>query len=88
MIATQQFHLEVTMTWKLHSALSVFALMLATQAAAQITFYENEGFRGRNFVADREIGNIDRFGFNDLASSAVVTQGAWEVCEGARFAGR
>ena len=76
------------MNWKLHSALSVFALVLATQAAAQITFYENEGFRGRNFVADREIGNFDRFGFNDLASSVVVKQGAWEVCEDAWLAGR
>ena len=76
------------MNWKLKSALAVSALILATQAAAQITFYEGEGFRGRTFTTDRQIGNFERFGFNDRASSVVVERGRWEVCEDARFAGR
>jgi uncharacterized protein YcfJ len=31
---------------------------------------------------------LDRFGFNDRASSVVVDHGRWEVCEDARFEGR
>jgi len=57
-------------------------------AQAQITFYEHEGFQGRSFSADRRIDNFDRFGFNDRASSVVVTGDRWEVCEDAGFAGR
>jgi uncharacterized protein YcfJ len=76
------------MNWKLKSALGMAAIALATQAAAQITFYEGEGFRGRTFTTDKQVGNFERFGFNDRASSAVVERGRWEVCEDARFQGR
>jgi uncharacterized protein YcfJ len=61
----------------------------AAPAAAQITFYELEGFAGRAFTTDREIGNLVRWGFNDRASSAVVAAGGrWEVCEDVQFGGR
>src|ERR1700687_3208741 len=63
-------------------------LMLATQAAAQVTFYSGEEFRGASFRADATIENFDPLGFNDRASSAVVKQGRWEVCEDAGFRGR
>jgi len=63
------------------------ALALAHQASAQVTFYEGEGFRGRAFSANQPVGNFTRFGFNDRASSAVVTGGRWEVCEDADFRG-
>src|ERR1700687_3073052 len=72
----------------LKTLLGVAAIGLATQAAAQVTFYEGEGFRGRAFVADRTIWNFERTGFNDRARSAVVERGRWEVCEDARFEGR
>jgi uncharacterized protein YcfJ len=72
----------------LQSALAVAGLVLATHAAAQITFYEGEGFRGRAFTADRRMGDFDRAGFNDRASSIVVDRGRWEICEHARFEGR
>ena len=68
--------------------LGVAALVLAGQAAAQITFYEGEGFRGRAFTVDRDIRNFERFGFNDRASSVIVERGRWQVCEDARFEGR
>ena len=32
------------MNWKLKSVLGLFALILATQAMAQVTFYEKENF--------------------------------------------
>jgi uncharacterized protein YcfJ len=72
-------------TWK--AALGVAALTLATQAAAQITFYEGEGFRGRAFSTSQQIRNFERSGFNDRASSVVVDRGRWEVCTDAQFGG-
>ena len=70
------------------SVLALSAIVLATQAMAQVTFYEGEGFRGRAFTTDKQIGNFERLGFNDRASSVVVGRGRWEVCEDARFSGR
>ena len=69
-------------------ALGATALALAGQAAAQITFYEHDGFRGRAFSLDRRVGDFERFGFNDRASSVVVEGGRWEVCEDTHFEGR
>jgi len=40
------------------------------------------------FTTDKQVGDFERFGFNDRASSVVVDGGRWEVCEDARFAGR
>src|SRR5688572_11452173 len=72
----------------MRNALAVAGLVIATQAAAQVTFYENEGFQGRDFTANQEIRNFQQYGFNDRASSAVVVGNRWEVCEDARFSGR
>jgi len=76
------------MNFKLKSALGAAAVLLASQAMAQITFYEGEGYRGRAFTTDRRVGDFQRYGFNDRASSVVVDRGRWEVCEDARFEGR
>ena len=76
------------MNWKLKAAMGATTIFLAMQAVAQITFYEGEGFRGRAFTTDKQIGNFDRTGFNDRASSVVVDRGRWEVCTDARFEGR
>jgi len=72
----------------LKSALAVAGLAMASQAIAQITFYEHEGFQGRTFTADKQVGNFGRYDFNDVASSVVVRSDRWEVCEDARFSGR
>ena len=72
--------------WRVGLALG--ALMLAQQAAAQLTLYDGEGLRGQVFTADRPISNLERYGFNDRASSAVVQRGEWEVCEHANFQGQ
>ena len=76
------------MNRKLMAAAGVMALIAATQAAAQVTFYSGEGFRGRAFTANGPVWNMDRVGFNDRAASAVVERGRWEVCEHARFEGQ
>ena len=69
-------------------ALGIAGLAAATQACAQVTFYENDNFQGRSFTTQQSIGNFERFGFNDRASSVVVSRDRWEVCEDARFSGR
>jgi uncharacterized protein YcfJ len=69
-------------------AFGASALALAAQAAAQVTFYEGEGFRGRTFAASRQVDNFRSAGFNDRASSVIVDHGRWEVCEDAQFTGR
>ena len=70
------------------SALAAAAMAVCAQAVAEVTFYEREGFQGRSFTADRPVGNLERFGFNDRASSAIVTGEPWEVCDDVRFNGR
>jgi uncharacterized protein YcfJ len=72
----------------LRNALLAAVVAITTQASAEVTFYERNNFEGQSFTADRTIANFDRFGFNDRASSAVVTQDRWEVCEDARFGGQ
>jgi uncharacterized protein YcfJ len=72
----------------LKSTLAVAGLALTAQAAAQVTFYENDGFSGRSFTASRQMPNFDRSGFNDRASSVVVMSDRWEVCDDAQFSGR
>jgi uncharacterized protein YcfJ len=73
----------------LRIALAMGALAFSAQAAAQVTFYENEGFQGRSFTAQqRQIRDLERYGFNDRASSAVVAGERWEVCDDIRYGGR
>ncbi len=75
----------------IHTALkplvAAAALLVAGQAMAQVTFYEGEGFRGRAFAANRQVDNFANIGFNDRASSVVVRDGSWTLCEQARFSG-
>ena len=69
-------------------AVAAAALLCAANAFGQVTLYEHDGFRGRAFTADGPVRNLERFGFNDLASSVVVDHGRWEACELPRFEGR
>src|SRR6266851_1224417 len=68
--------------------LAITSLLVVEQVAAQIVFYEYEGFRGRTFSAGGTVNNLDGTGFNDRASSAIVQGGEWQVCEDAYFRGR
>ncbi len=71
--------------------LAIAALAFAGHAAAQVTLYEDDGFQGRSVTTERPINNLERFGFNDRASSVVVRgnrSDRWEVCEDTRFSGR
>ena len=72
----------------LRNMLVVAGLAVAGQAAAEITLFEHDGFNGRSVTADRPVMNLERWGFNDAASSAVVRGGTYEVCTDARMQGR
>ena len=70
------------------TAIAVCALVLGSQAMAQIVLYEGEGYRGRSVVINKGLRNLDRRGLGDKESSIVVERGRWEVCEQPRFEGR
>ncbi|HPG62607.1 MAG TPA: beta/gamma crystallin-related protein [Casimicrobium sp.] len=72
----------------LKTVLAASVIAVTAQASAQVTFYENDGFSGRNFTATRATRNLVNVGFNDRASSVVVLNERWEVCEDAQFSGR
>jgi uncharacterized protein YcfJ len=72
----------------LRNALALAGLALAVPAAAQVTFYEHEGFAGRSFTTREPVRDLGRYGFNDRASSAVVSGDRWEVCDDSLFGGR
>jgi uncharacterized protein YcfJ len=70
------------------AALGVVGLVAATTATAQVTLYSRDGFHGEQFTANGTVRNLERFGFNDRAGSAVVNGGNWQACEDANFSGR
>jgi uncharacterized protein YcfJ len=64
------------------------SLTAAASASAQVTFYENDNYQGRSFNTNRSVDNFPTMGFNDRASSIVVTRGRWEVCDDVAYGGR
>ncbi len=70
------------------TCIAAAGLLVATQAMAQVTLYENDNFQGRSFSTQSQVNNLVRRGFNDRASSAMVFNNRWEVCEDIRFGGR
>lgn len=76
------------MNSSIRNILAVAGLAIATQASAAVTFYEGEGFAGQSFSTESQVRNFERFGFNDRASSVIVTSERWEVCDERRFRGR
>lgn len=60
---------------------------IATVAAADLSLYGREDFRGREFSVQGSIDNLDNTGFNDRATSAIVRGGPWMVCTDAYFRG-
>lgn len=72
----------------IQAAFAVSAVVLASQAMAQVVLYEGPGFHGRSVVVNGEMRNVERRALGDTARSAVVEHGRWEVCEQPRFQGR
>jgi uncharacterized protein YcfJ len=80
--------MEAKMNAILRTMVAVAGMVVATQAVAEVTFFERQDFGGRSFTTAQQIRNFERFGFNDRASSVVVARERWEVCEDVRFGGR
>lgn len=58
-------------------------------AIAKITFYGQQGLKGRSFTTEVAVEDFRDKGFNDRVSSLVVTgPDQWEACEDIRFGGR
>jgi uncharacterized protein YcfJ len=72
----------------LTSTLALAAALVAGTASADVTFYEHDNYGGRSFSAQRPVEDFRQFGFNDRASSVIVTGEDWEVCEHVAFGGR
>lgn len=75
------------MNSRVRNILAMACLAISTAAVADVTFYEREGFAGRSFSTGRQVANFERFGFNDRASSVIVSSQRWEVCDDRRFRG-
>ena len=72
----------------LRNALLVAGLLVTGHAAAQVTFYANEGLRGESLTADSQVRNLRNYGFDDRAASAIVQNGRWEACTEPFYRGR
>lgn len=57
-------------------------------AAVHITFFDEERFQGRSYTATGQVPNLRRTGFNEHASSVVVSGEPWEVCDTNRYKGQ
>lgn len=68
--------------------LALTTLALSTQAAAEVSFYENDGFSGRYFTTQSPVADFQQHRFNDRASSVVVVRDQWEVCDDVQYRGR
>lgn len=68
--------------------IGVTGMALCATAMARVTFYEGEDFHGRAFTTARATSDFKRTGFNNMASSVIVDEGRWEVCEDAGYEGR
>lgn len=76
------------MNAKFKFALTAAAVVLATQAIAEVIIFEDANFQGRSVTIEQPINNLGREGFADGATSFVVRGGRWEVCEDRRFRGQ
>jgi len=68
--------------------MATFLTVPLAARAAEITLFEGPNFQGRSMTFHGEASNLDPFGFNDHASSAIVREGTWEGCSDAYFRGR
>jgi hypothetical protein len=62
-------------------------LAAASASAAELTLFGQQNFNGRRFKANDTIANLDKSGFNDRASSVVIREGVWQLCDDAYFHG-
>jgi Beta/Gamma crystallin len=57
-------------------------------APPKLQLFEGRQYRGRTVSLEQNVGDLGRAGFDDRASSAIVSGGTWEVCTEYNFRGR
>jgi uncharacterized protein YcfJ len=72
----------------IHALLGATTLAFGVHASAQMTLHENEGFQGRSYTSQQRAADLQRSGFNDRASSAIIVGRRWQACEDTQFRGR
>src|SRR6478672_2484741 len=75
------------MTHTVKALLGTALLTFGVHAAAQVTYYEADNFRGRTATTTARLANLQRAGFRKEARSVVVTGQRWQACDEARFDG-
>lgn len=75
------------MTSILRPVLLAITALSASAAMADVVFFENDNFGGRQFTVGQYVPNFRDSGFNDRAQSAIVSGGSWEVCVDRDFGG-
>src|SRR4051812_41505201 len=75
---------EVHMNHAIHALLGTTLLAFGAHAAAQVTYYQDDNFKGRNATATARVSNLERAGFRQAASSVVVTGQRWQACDDTR----
>lgn len=75
------------MNRSIQAAFALSVLAFAAHASAQITFYAENSFQGRNFYIDRPVSDFAHIGRKETASSVYVERGRWEVCSEPNYRG-
>lgn len=75
--------------WKLKLAMAgVLAAIASASYAGQMTIYPQAGFQGQGVTTSDAMADLGHSSFATVASSAVVSDGAWEACTETYFRGR
>ena len=69
-------------------ALALAAVVAAGHAGAAITLFSHEGFHGKRVTLVQPAPDFRDFNFNDRASSIIVENEPWEVCQDVGFRNR
>lgn len=70
------------------AVLGALTLLASSAFAGQITLYDHPGLMGQNLTTTTTLPNLEQSPFNDVAASAIVSDGTWEVCTEPYFRGR
>jgi hypothetical protein len=68
--------------------MTIDAKTAAPATKSIVTFFEREGFAGRNLTAEARVLDLGTSSLHERAASVIVESGRWEVCEGKDFTGR
>ena len=69
--------MKATVKALIKSMLAAGALAASSASFAQVTVFQANNFQGSAFTTQPAVGDFERFGFNDRASSVVVAGQRW-----------